>query len=67
MSSMSDIIICDSCGKCQERNKAFFMFEFKCCSNECMEPLRKKKQTDLIMKISRKGQSAFTHFGQGGY
>lgn len=40
-------ITCDGCGKITSRSNAFFMFDFECCSNECMEPFHKQQQAEL--------------------
>lgn len=44
--SSTNTIICCACGKETPRSRAFRMYEFVCCSNKCIEPLRLKRQAD---------------------
>ena len=39
-------ITCDGCGKVVDRKNGIYMYEFECCSNKCIEPLRKKRQCE---------------------
>ena len=64
----SENINCAGCGNIVPRKLGFYMYEYECCSLECIEPFRKEKQK---MENARKGedkykgQSAFT-FNTGG-
>ena len=48
----SPTITCHSCGKVVDRKTAFFMYDFECCSNICIEPLRKKLQAEKEKKTT---------------
>lgn len=70
MSSVYTDIICHGCGKSVQYNKAFFMYEFKCCSISCLNPLRIKRQMEENIEeethdAKRAKCGAFT-FGGGG-
>ena len=39
-------IKCCACGKEVDRKRIIRMYEFECCSNQCIEPLRLKRQAD---------------------
>jgi len=63
-------ITCDKCGKIVPRKIAFFMYEFKCCSNECIESFRIKRQAaeaieeaERERKRPRHGSFVFSHGG----
>jgi len=43
-------ITCHGCGKSVPRQQAFFMYNFECCSNSCIEPLRIERQNQERLK-----------------
>lgn len=61
-------IICCACGKEQETKKAFRMYEFVCCSNKCIEPLRKQRQNEekLAKGDDKKGKFGAFSMSHGG-
>ena len=48
-----------------------YMYEFECCSNECIEPLRKKRQAEekeaLEARQAKRLTNGVYNMGSGGY
>ncbi len=68
----SKVTKCCACNKEVDPKKMFRMYEFVCCSNSCIEPLRKQRQAEEkakkdALKAKRSYQGAFQLQGGGAY
>jgi hypothetical protein len=64
-------IKCCACGKEVDRKAIIRMYEFECCSNECINPLRIKRQAEQDAKEEDRKSKRLTNgvynMGGGGY
>jgi hypothetical protein len=56
---------CDGCGKELLRKIAFSAYDYKCCSMNCLRPLRDKKDLENKKDNQYKYRSAFTYQSGG--
>lgn len=64
-------ITCDRCRKIVARKDAFFIYEYECCSIECLKPLQKERQEIEEARKDEntsKSHGAFVYsMGEGAY
>jgi len=66
--SLRQPIICCACGVEVDRKSVIRMFDFECCSNTCIEPLRKQYQAEELEKQKERDEKRprTGAFGLGG-
>lgn len=58
----TDIFPCDGCGKCISNQKAFFIYEYRCCSTSCLAPFRiKRQEEEYVVHDKRSNPGAFSY------
>ncbi|CAH6418986.1 Hypothetical protein HVR_LOCUS172 [uncultured virus] len=71
-SSKSATINCDKCAVEVSRQKAFFQYNFQCCSTKCLDHMRtdileKQRKDEEERESKRPRHGAFTLSSGGGY